>query len=916
MLRFRDLTLTWKLPLMIAGSGGILGICMGVAAYISAADSLEREAEIRLSALLESRKANFSDYLESIEQDLRFVASSPLTRQALVDFREGWNQLDGDQAETLQRLYITDNPHPTGSKEELDAAADGSAYSAAHQAYHPWFRQFLRERSYYDIFMFDLEGNLVYTVFKELDYATNLNSGQYRDTDLGNAFRAARNNPAENYQAFFDFRPYAPSADAPASFIAAPVMGEHGQPIGVLAFQMPIDRINAVIQQSAGLGTTGDAFIVGQDRLMRTDSRFSSESTILAKKVSNAAIDHALAGQSGAENVLSMQGGEALAAYSAFDFKGTRWAMLAVMAHDEILAPARALAWRIAAITLLALAGISVLGFFLARDIIDPLKGMVAAVKRMTEGASINVPGCERQDEIGEISRALDAFGQQGLETARLRSALDGCSNMVMVANRRDELVYANPVLQAHLKHHEAAIRQDVPNFSAQLLVGNTIEIFDRFPGGNSTIGGHRTTTAHLDFEIGDLRLQLVTNPIFNSQKENIGTIVEFADRTSELSFQEQIDGVINAVSQGDFSRTMALDDVDGIYKKLGDGVNKLVTVVDKATTDISLMLKGLAEGSLDRRIANDYQGKFGELKHYANDTAERLTGIVAQIRMATGEVESAADEIASGTSDLSSRTEQAAASLEETAASTEEMAATVRQNAANAGNANSLASEANATAGQGGEVVKQAVEAMSGIEASAQKITDIIGVIDEIAFQTNLLALNASVEAARAGEAGKGFAVVAQEVRQLAQRSAQAASDIKTVIQDSNGQVKDGVRLVNQAGEVLEDIVGSIGKVASIVKDISNASQEQSSGVQEINNSVASMDEMTQQNSALVEQSTAAAKALNDQAKNLTELVGFFQLEDSTTVEQTKKLAPSRQPSAALQSPAMATADDGWDEF
>ncbi|MGI9506078.1 MAG: cache domain-containing protein, partial [Geminicoccaceae bacterium] len=497
--------------------------------------------------------ANFSDYLESIEQDLRFVASNPLTRQALVDFREGWNQLDGDQTKTLQRLYITDNPHPTGSKEELDVASDGSAYSAAHQAYHPWFRQFLRERSYYDIFMFDLEGNLIYTVFKELDYATSLSSGQYRDTDLGNAFRAARDNPVENYQAFYDFRPYAPSSGAPASFIATPVTGERGEPIGVLAFQMPIDRINAVVQQSAGLGETGDAFIVGQDRLMRTASRFSSESTILAKKVSNAAVDHALAGQSGADNVVSMQGEEALAAFSAFDFKGTRWAMLAVMAHDEILAPARALAWRIAAITLLALAGISVLGIVLARDIIDPLKGMVTAVKRMGEGLSIDVPGCERQDEIGEICRALDAFGQQGLETARLRSALDGCSNMVMVANRRDELVYANPVLQAHLQHHEAAIRGDVPNFSAERLVGNTIEIFGQFPGGNGTIGGLRTTTDHLDIDIGSRRLLLVINPIFNSQKENIGTIVEFADQTSELSFQEQIDGIINAVSQGDF---------------------------------------------------------------------------------------------------------------------------------------------------------------------------------------------------------------------------------------------------------------------------------------------------------------------------------------------------------------------------
>ena len=189
MKMIKNLSIAWKLPAMIVGAGGMVGVCIGIAAYWNASNTLDSEARVRLEALLESRKASLGDYLGSIEQDLRSVAKNPMTKDALVAFRDSWKDLDGDQEETLKRLYITENPHPTGSKDNLDAAPDDSVYSDVHAQYHPWFRHFLRERGYYDIFLFDLDGNLIYSVFKELDYATNLMSGEYRDTDLGNAFR-------------------------------------------------------------------------------------------------------------------------------------------------------------------------------------------------------------------------------------------------------------------------------------------------------------------------------------------------------------------------------------------------------------------------------------------------------------------------------------------------------------------------------------------------------------------------------------------------------------------------------------------------------------------------------------------------------------------------------------------------------
>ncbi|MDH3665025.1 MAG: methyl-accepting chemotaxis protein, partial [Alphaproteobacteria bacterium] len=358
------------------------------------------------------------------------------------------------------------------------------------------------------------------------------------------------------------------------------------------------------------------------------------------------------------------------------------------------------------------------------------------------------------------------------------------------------------------------------------------------------------------------------------------------AAKAKERAFQQELDVVTEAASRGDFSRRIATQNCDGAFLNIANRINGLNDTVRQATDELGTMLAAMAKGDLGKRITADFQGKFGELKDNANNTAEQLTTIVAKIQAATSEVENAASEINTGTDDLANRTEQAASNLEETAAATEEMSATVKQNAENAKNASQLANVANTSANNGGGVVEQAVNAMNGIEQSAEKITDIIGVIDEIAFQTNLLALNASVEAARAGDAGKGFAVVAQEVRQLAQRSAQAASDIKTLIQDSNGQVKDGVQLVNQAGEALSEIVGSISKVAEIVQEISAASQEQTSGVQEINQSVNNLDEMTQQNSALVEQSTASARTLFDEAGKLSEMVSFFSLGQERTAD------------------------------
>ena len=282
-----------------------------------------------------------------------------------------------------------------------------------------------------------------------------------------------------------------------------------------------------------------------------------------------------------------------------------------------------------------------------------------------------------------------------------------------------------------------------------------------------------------------------------------------------------------------------------------------------------------------DLSIELDASGKdeIGQLLEALKHMQQSLSRVVSEVRRSAEGVATASAEIASGNLDLSSRTEEQAASLQETAASMEEITATIRQNASNAVNASALASDASATATRGGQVMEQVVTTMQGISESSSKVTEIIGVIDSIAFQTNILALNAAVEAARAGEQGRGFAVVASEVRTLAQRSAAAAKEIKSLISQSTDRVHAGSALVGGAGQIIAEIVGSVQRVTDIVGEISSASKEQASGIEQVNIAVTQMDEVTQQNAALVEQASAAAQALSEQANGLREAVAVFKL-------------------------------------
>lgn len=549
----------------------------------------------------------------------------------------------------------------------------------------------------------------------------------------------------------------------------------------------------------------------------------------------------------------------------------------------------------------------------------EPLGQITKALNELTDDHIVDVPFVDLRNEIGEIARAADLVKQSIAEKVinlRVRSALDVVRTNVMIADAKYNIMYMNGTLKEMLREAEAELRKALPAFDSGRLIGANMDIFHKNPAHQRRMLDSLSGTHEAHIAVGSQKFHLVGTPVMDHEGLRVGTVVEWRNETVEKAIEGEIDGIVKAAVAGDFSKRVPLDDKKGFMLNLGTAMNSLCDNTAKALQDVVGMLGSLAEGDLTQRITSEYHGMFGQLKNDANKMAERISGMIAEIKASAREVTNASAEIATSTTDLSQRTEEQAASLEETSASMEEISATVKKNAENAQEANRSASMTRAVADRGGEVVAETVKAMAKIEESSQKISDIIGVIDEIARQTNLLALNAAVEAARAGEAGRGFAVVASEVRSLAQRSSQAAKDIKDLIISSNGQVKDGVELVNRAGTALKEIVQSIKSVADIVADIANASMEQSTGIDQVNRALTQMDEVTQQNSALVEENAATAKTLEQQAQAMDDRVAFFKLDNAgrsfstrnTTNQRFSDITPSAAAPSTLHHHATAT--------
>jgi methyl-accepting chemotaxis protein len=743
-----------------------------------------------------------------------------------------FNPLDKDSI-ALQYHYIRANKHPIGFKHHLDRSGDRSRYSELHGKIHPIVRTFLGKFGYYDIFLADPHtGDIVYSVFKELDYSTSLIKGPYAQTNIGEAFRRA--NAAGNKDAVIlvDYANYPPSYEAPASFIASPIF-DGNRKIGVALFQMPIDRLNAIMGERAGLGETGETYLVGPDKLMRSDSYLDPKNhSVVASfrhpekgKVETAAADAALTGKKEAKVIIDYNGNPVLSSYTPVKVCDLTWGLLAEIDVAEAFCP------KDQAGQYFFEKYIEMYGYY-DLFLINPDGYCFYTVAKEADYQTNLVNGKYAGSGLGKLTRKVLQTRKFGFQDFELYAPSNGETASFIaqpvVHNGEVEIIVA---LQLSLDAINSIMtqRDGMGKTGETYLVGQ-----DKLMRSDSFLDpiNHTVKASFANPQKGSVDTEGARKGL--SGKSDTQIIIDYnGNRVLSAYTPVKVEDVTWAllaeIDEAEaFEAVKTLQWLIGIVALIGIAAIMVVAllIARSISRPISRIIKGLNEGA-------------------------------DQVASASGQVSSSSQLLAEGSSEQ-------AASIEETSSSLEEMSSMTKQNADHAKKANNLMVEANAVVGQANDTMGELTASMEEISRASEETSKIIKTIDEIAFQTNLLALNAAVEAARAGEAGAGFAVVADEVRNLAMRAADAAKETATLIEGTVKKINDGSELVTKTNEDFTNVAKGAAKVGELVAEIAAASKEQSQGIGQVNQAVAEMDKVVQQNAAGAEENASASEEMN----------------------------------------------------
>ncbi len=924
---FDNFSIAKKITTIIAASAIATGVLSGIAGSQVAKNNMMNDITLSTSELNEHTLQKADLYLNGIKNDLLQLANSTVTVNTINEFNDAWNSLENPQ-QYLQKYYINNNPYPNGQKDKLIAAKDDSFYSEIHKNYHDRFLAAKDIKGYYDIFLLNKNGDVVYSVYKEADFATNVTTGQWKDTDLGQIFRDINNNPQRNTVVFKDFKGYAPSNNVPASFIGTPIVDKDNNYHGVMVFQMPVDKFSSLFESK---NANNAMYLVGSDDTLRNDLQRTENNDILSTK-------------SKIENIAQHQGNfftnlqglifpESVYNIKKMSFLGTDWTLVSENNQTIIDEQANHVTLYSFIAAMITSLFVACLGFLYARSFARPIAKLADTVDKLANGYDVDVPCKDNRDELGTLARSLMVIQEKAQESSRISTAVEGASAMFMIANEDLEIVYANKSLKHSLLQSQDALKKSMPMLNLNKIEGTNLLEFHG--NKNEHVKGmlkdlHSTYNAKISFD--DRFFDLVVAPVYDKSGNRIGFTTEWLEKTADVhaardaekrkiqeqQIEVQVADVIQAAANGNFRERLNIQDDRQSIITISNGINQICQTVDSFFNDLNDTVHAFAEGDLTKSLSGTYNGQFEEVKESLNQSFSALCETVKEIATVGNAIKAASGDITTGADDLSGRTEAQAASIEETVATMEEMSASVRNNANSAVQASSLAQETLQQAENGRNVVSQAVVAMNQIETSAHRITEIVSVIDSIASQTNLLALNAAVEAARAGEAGKGFAVVASEVRTLASRCSEAARDIRGLITGSNAQVVDGVKLVNATGIALSQIVESVTNVTATISSISQASREQATGIEEISGAISQMDEITQQNAGLADNSAANARELSKEAEALSDLVRAFKTETAASMLSSvnKKMSAERPQTKIAKAKKPELSFDNFSDF
>ncbi len=660
MRAFTRMSLSRKIPGLVAAAALISVIAVGLSSYFQAANSLRQGAEEKFTALVEARYGALASYLGAIEEDLTIVAASDMAADALTAYAKGFEELgwSGDAKATLQKLYIDANPNPAGERQKLDAATDGSAYSASHADFHPWLRKLLETRGYYDLFLISAKGDVVYSVYKEADFATNLVSGEWKDSDLGAVFRKVREGASADAVAFTDFTAYAPSNGAAASFIAAPVVRD-GVVLGVLAFQMPIGRINQVMQSAVGMGESGETYLVGADHLMRSDSRFAEESTILKSKVDGETVKAALAGEEGVREIVDYRGNPVLSVFRPIDFHGVRWAIIGEIDIAEMMAPVYAMRNVSALIGGGILVLVALVGYFAARGITGPVLAMTGAMGKLSVGDhGVEIPGTQRGDELGVMAKAVLVFKENMIKAKEL------AAKEAEAQQQREARARTIDTLTADFDQEASLVLKTVSSAATEMQA----------TASSMTATAEETS-----------RQSTAVAAASEQASTNVQTVASAAEELSssiaEISRQVSQSAEIAGKAVADAERTnVQVQGLAEAAQKIGDVVD---LINDIASQTNLLALNATIEAARAGDAGKGFAVVASEVKNLANETAkatEEITGQISGIQAATKEAVTAIQSIGSTISQINEIATTIASAVEEQGAATQEIARNVQQ--------------------------------------------------------------------------------------------------------------------------------------------------------------------------------------------------------------------------------------------